>query len=188
MRQGPFSLLRRGAPLRIPVLAAVLAAAASTALAASGAASASAAVSTRAEASAHAAARSPVSCAGVAGAHHARVVVEVSAKDVVQRCVGFSSTKIAALKLLKDSRIQVGTETDSYGVEVCQVDHVPRHYSECLSATADYWALFVSPRGHGWTTASVGVSEISVPAGGSLGLRYDSSSGTPAPPPKPAPA
>lgn len=125
------------------------------------------------------------SCTGVAGAHHARVVVEVSPTDVVKRCVGFAGTKIPALTLLSKSRIEFGTQKYSFGVAVCQVDHVPSHYSQCLPSGANYWALFLSTDGHRWTSPSTGVSDIAVPSGGSLGLRYDSPKGTPAPPPPP---
>lgn len=128
------------------------------------------------------------SCAGVAGSHHARVVVESAPGNVVARCVGFGGTKVGALTLLADSHVELSTQKYSFGVAICQVDHVPSHYSQCLPSGADYWALFVSTDGHHWTSPSVGVSEISVPAGGSLGLRYDSPKGTPASPPPPTPA
>jgi hypothetical protein len=128
------------------------------------------------------------SCTGVAGAHHARLVVEPSPGKVVARCVGFSGAGLAALKLLRESHIELGTQTFSFGVAVCQVDDVPAHYTQCLPSGADYWALFLSKNGRAWTSPSVGVSSITVPPGGSLGLRYDSPKGTPAPPPRPTPA
>ena len=128
------------------------------------------------------------SCAGVSGAHHARVVVEAGPGKLVQRCVGFSGTKIAALTLLTDSRIELGTQQYSFGVAICQVDHVPSHYAKCLATGQNYWAVFLSTDGRHWTSPSTGVSEITVPPGGSLGMRYDSPKGTPAPPPRPSPA
>lgn len=128
------------------------------------------------------------SCAGVSGTHHARVVVEASPGSVVQRCVGFSSRSIPALTLLRDGHVQTGTQKFSFGVAICQVNHVPRHYSQCLPSGKDYWALFLSTNGHRWTSPATGVSDIKVPAGGSLGLRYDSPKGNPAPPPRPSPA
>lgn len=137
-------------------------------------------------ASAHAA--STGSCASVRGAHHARLVVEAGPRKVVQRCVGFSGRSIPAVKLLTDSRIQIGTQKFSFGLAICQVDRVPAHYSQCLPSGQNYWALFLSTDGHHWTSPSTGVSDIKVPAGGSLGLRYDSPKGTPAPPPSPSPA
>ncbi|HTX62832.1 MAG TPA: hypothetical protein VMD28_04295 [Acidimicrobiales bacterium] len=128
------------------------------------------------------------SCTGVPGAHHARLVVEPAVGRVVARCVGFSGKEIPALTLLKDSRLEVGTQTFSFGVAICQVDDVPAHYTQCLPSGRDYWALFLSANGRSWTSPSVGVSDIKVPPGGSLGLRYDSPNGTPAPPPHPTPA
>lgn len=128
------------------------------------------------------------SCAGVPGAHHARLVVEPSPGKLVQRCVGFAGSRIPALTLLTDSHIELGTQKYSFGVAICQVDHVPAHYSQCLPSGADYWALFLSTDGHHWTSPSSGASDITVPAGGSLGLRYDPPTGTPAPPPSPSPA
>lgn len=128
------------------------------------------------------------SCTGVSGAHHARLVVEPSAGKVVARCVGFSGSGLPALKLIAKSRLEVGTQTFSFGVAICQVDNVPAHYSKCLPTGQDYWALFLSKNGRTWTSPPVGVSDITVPAGGSLGLRYDPPTGKPAPPPHPSPA
>jgi hypothetical protein len=128
------------------------------------------------------------SCAKVSGDHHARLVVETSSGTVVQRCVGFAGHAIPALKLLTDSHIEIGTQKFSFGVAICQVDDVPRHYSQCLPSGQDYWALFLSTNGHRWTSPSTGVSDIKVPAGGSLGLRFDSPTGKAAPPPPPSPA
>lgn len=128
------------------------------------------------------------SCTGVPGAHHARLVVETNKSKVVKRCVGFSGADVPALKLLNKSRIELGTQQFSFGVAICQVDHIPAHYTQCLPSGQDYWALFVSKNGRTWTSPSVGVSDITVPPGGSIGLRYDSPNGTPAPPPHPTPA
>lgn len=128
------------------------------------------------------------SCSGVPGAHHARLVVEPSKDKVETRCVGFSGAGLPALKLLSKSHVEVGTQTFSFGVALCQVDDVPSHYSKCLPTGQPYWALFLSKNGRTWTSPSVGVSQITVPAGGSLGLRYDPPTGRPAPPPRPTPA
>jgi hypothetical protein len=128
------------------------------------------------------------SCTGVPGTHHARLVVEPSPGKVLARCVGFSGKSLPALELLKKSGIQFGTQKFSFGVAICQVDHVPAHYTQCLPSGQDYWALFVSTNGRTWTSPSVGVSEIDVPPGGSIGLRYDPPTGTPPPPPHPTPA
>jgi hypothetical protein len=181
MHHRPFPARRFDAVLRVPV-AAALALAAGVAVAACGGSNPPSAAST------HTGSSTSGSCGGVAGAHHARVVVEVSSHKIVQRCVGFTGSKIAALTLLHKSRVETGTQKYSFGVAICQVDNVPSHYTQCLPSGQDYWALFLSTDGHSWTSPSTGVSDISVPPGGSIGLRYDSPKGSPAPPPKPTPA
>ena len=128
------------------------------------------------------------SCAGVPGTHHARLVVEPSAGKVLTRCVGFSGSALPAMRLLEKSGIEFGTQKYSFGVAICQVDHVPAHYTQCLPSGQDYWALFLSKNGRTWTSPSVGVSDITVPPGGAIGLRYDPPTGKPAPPPHPTPA
>ncbi len=138
--------------------------------------------------SASASAPASGSCAGVAGAHHARVVAEAAPGKLVQRCIGFATKDIKAVTLLRDSHIELGTQKYSFGEAICQVNNVPSHYSQCLPSGQDYWAVFLSTDGRHWTTPSTGVSDITVPSGGSLGLRYDSPNGTPAAPPSPSPA
>ena len=130
------------------------------------------------------------SCNGVSGTHHARVVVEPSAGNVVSHCVGFDTSTISATTLLSKSGFELGTQDfgGSLGLGICQVDNVPAHYSQCLPSGADYWALFVSSDGKAWTSPPVGVSQVSLHPGDSLGLRYDSPQGNPAPPPAPSPA
>ena len=129
-----------------------------------------------------------LSCAGTAGAHHARVVVESSPTSVLQKCVGFSSPTVSATALLSDAHVNLGTQKYSFGVAICQVNGVPAHYSQCLPSGKPYWALFVSHDGAAWTNPSVGVSDIAIGPGDSLGLRYDSPTGNPAPPPAPTAA
>ena len=93
---------------------------------------------------------------------------------------------LPALSLLAKSHVELGTQTYSFGVAICQVDHVPAHYSQCLPSGQDYWALFVSSGGTPWTSPSAGVSDITVQPGDSPGLRYDPPTGTAAPPPPPS--
>lgn len=177
MREGPFRARSLGAPVRIAVVALLITAAGALA-AACGSSGSPSATSVRTTVSA--------SCAKVSGAHHARVVVETSPGHVVRRCVGFAGKKVPALTLLRKSHIELGTQKYSFGLAICQVDHAPSHYSQCLASGQDYWALFLSANGHRWTVPSTGVSDVTVPAGGALGLRYDSPKGTPAPPPPPS--
>jgi hypothetical protein len=126
------------------------------------------------------------SCSGVSGANHARVVVEVSPSKIVSRCVGFASASIGAVSLVHASHFELGTQQFSFGLAICQIDDVPAHYSQCLPSGADYWALFVSQGGKAWSSPSVGVSDITLHDGDSLGFRYDSPNGNPAPPPAPS--
>ena len=126
------------------------------------------------------------SCSGVSGTHHARVVVEESRSHVVSRCVGFSSATIGAVSLLDASHLELGTQEYSFGLAICQIDNVPAHYTQCLPSGAKYWALFVSLGGKAWTSPSTGVSDITLHDGDSLGFRYDSPNGKPAPPPTPS--
>lgn len=179
MQHGPHVSRRLGAFARVPLVAALVMA---------GGAAAAACGTSSPSPKASAAAAGSGSCAGVPGAHHARLVVEVSPAKLVQHCVGFSGTSIAAMTLLADSHVETGTQKYSFGVAICQVDDVPAHYTQCLPSGQDYWAIFVSTDGHRWTSPSVGVSDITVPAGGSLGLRYDPPTGNAAPPPPPSPA
>jgi hypothetical protein len=123
------------------------------------------------------------SCANVSGAHHARVVFEATEGNAQSVCVGFDTPTISAVKLLAKSKIELGTQQYSFGVAICQVNNVPAHYSQCLPAGAPYWALFVSTGGGAWTNPPVGISDITLHSGDSLGLRYDSAQGNPAPPP-----
>lgn len=184
---GSFQRKSFGTRLRVPVIAALLPVA-GIAAAACSSGSPPASAATAAPDAASIAVAASGSCTGVPGAHHARLVVELTAGKVVARCVGFSGKGIPALTLLKESHVELGTQTFSFGVAICQVDDVPAHYTQCLPSGQDYWALFLSTNGHTWTSPSVGVSDITVPPGGSLGLRYDSPNGTPAPPPHPTPA
>jgi len=128
------------------------------------------------------------SCTGVPGAHHARVIVETSPSAVLQRCVGFSSPTVSATAVLSDAHVTLGTQKYSFGLAICQVDGVPAHYSQCLPSGQPYWALFVSRNGEVWSSASAGISGTTLKPGDSLGLRYDSPTGNPAPPPAPNPA
>jgi hypothetical protein len=138
---------------------------------------------------AHVASGAYASCSGVSGTHHARVVVEVSPAKIISSCVGFSTRKISAVKLLDASHIAFGTESYSgLGLAICAADNVPAHYSKCFSSSGPYWALFISRNGAAWKMPSVGVSHITVHPGDSIGFRYDSQTGTARKPPAPRPA
>lgn len=171
MIHGPSTLGARSAHAAVAVLATIGLAAALSACSSNSSAGSTASAS--------------ASCSGVSGAHHARVVVEVSPAKVESRCVGFSASSIGAVSLIDASHFELGTQQYSFGLAICQIDNVPLHYSQCLPSGADYWALFVSQGGRAWTSPTTGVSDITLHDGDSLGFRYDSPNGTPAPPPTP---
>jgi hypothetical protein len=84
--------------------------------------------------------------------------------------------QVSAVTLLHGSGIEVQTKNagGKLGLELCQVAHVPAHYTKCLSQGGRYWALFVARNGKGWQAASKGLSHLKLHPGESLGLRYDS--------------
>ncbi len=127
-----------------------------------------------------------LSCATVAGTRVA-VVVEPAAGDVISRCFGVGAGGVPAVAALQKAGVEVGTQKYSFGLGVCQVDHVPAHYVSCLPSGKPYWALFVAHGSGGWLTASTGISDITLKAGDSLGLRYDSPKGNAAAPSVPPP-
>lgn len=122
-------------------------------------------------------------CAHPGDPHTANLVVEPSAGSVLRRCVGFSSSTIKAMALVKGSGVEVATQDyGSLGAALCQVDDTPAHYAKCLPAGKPYWAIFVSRSGAAWSSPPTGIGSITLHPGDSLGLRYDSPSGKPAPP------
>jgi len=112
------------------------------------------------------------SCTQVPASKAVKVVVEPSSHKVISGCTEIGKSPIAALTLLKKAHIELGTQKYSFGLALCQVDHVPAHYVECLPAKADYWNVYVAkPKGR-WVSSSVGISDIKLTRGESLGLRY----------------
>lgn len=130
------------------------------------------------------AAAPPASCSDVSAPHSATVVVTHSSGTTHQRCVGFSSTTISGTQLMQKSKFEFATQTFSYGKAACAVDNQPRHFTQCLPKTGDYWALYVlAPGSHAWQTAQTGYTATSIKPGGALGWRYESQTATPAPEP-----
>lgn len=126
----------------------------------------------------------PASCSAVSAPHTATVVVTHSSGTTVQRCVGFSSATISGAKLMQESKFEFATQTFSYGKAACAIDNQPRHFTECLPKTGDYWALYVlAPGSHTWQQAQTGYATITIKPGGALGWRYESQTASPAPVP-----
>lgn len=129
----------------------------------------------------------PASCGSVSAPHTATVVVTHSDGTTKQRCIGFSGATISGSQLMQKSRFEFVTQTYSYGKAACEIDNQPRHFTECLPKSGDYWALYVLPAGGGdWQPAQNGYATTVVKPGGALGWRYESETASPAPvPPTP---
>lgn len=122
-------------------------------------------------------------CGHPGNSHRVDLVVHPAKAMTIKRCVGFSGANISALSVVRDSGVEVQTQSyGSLGLAPCQVAGVPAHYTKCLAAGKPYWALFVSRDGGAWTEPPVGLSHITLNPGDTLGLAYDSPQGTPAPP------
>ncbi|MGH9054792.1 MAG: hypothetical protein ACRDYY_02810 [Acidimicrobiales bacterium] len=126
--------------------------------------------------------KSTVACSSTSASKRVAVVVEASAKSVVERCLDAGAGSLSALTALTKSGVEIGTQKYSFGVAICQLDNVPTHYSKCLPSGQPYWAMFVSQGGQPWASASKGVSETSLANGDAVGFRYDPPQGNPAPP------
>lgn len=126
----------------------------------------------------------PSSCSGVSAPHTATVVVTHSDGSTQQRCVGFSSSTISGAQLMQKSKFEFVTQTFSYGKAACEIDNQPRHFTECLPKSGDYWALYVlQPGSSSWQQAQSGYATTMIKPGGALGWRYESETASPAPTP-----
>lgn len=126
------------------------------------------------------------SCVNAKAPHHAYVVVEHQSGTQMQRCVGFSGATIGGEQLMKDSGVEVQTQTFSFGKAVCQLDNEPKSFTECLPKNAPYWSLFVYDPQKGWQTPQTGYTGVTVSDGGALGWHYvPATAASPAPPSKP---
>jgi len=112
------------------------------------------------------------SCAQLPASKAVKVVVEPSAHKVISGCTEIGASPMGALALLKKAHIELGTQKFSFGLALCQVDYVPAHYVECLPAKADYWGVYVAKAKGKWVASSVGISDVRLSRGESLGLRY----------------
>ena len=122
-------------------------------------------------------------CSG--SGHHVEVVVETGTHQVVDRCVSFTGAEIKGETALHRSKIESFSQHFSYGDAVCQIDNEPKSYTTCFPSGQPYWALFLWSGSGKWKSASTGIGEVLLKSGQALGWRYDSSSGTAAPPPRP---
>jgi hypothetical protein len=126
-------------------------------------------------------------CAHAALAHHAGIVVEHGDGQVVRQCVGFDTATITALAVLQTSGIENATESyGGLGQAVCQIDHEPTSYTQCLPSSGSYWVFFISRGGGAWASSSQGVSIVTLGDGDDVGFRYDPLAGADPPPVSPA--
>ena len=126
-------------------------------------------------------------CAQAESAYRAGVVVELGNGQVVRQCVGFATPTITVLALLTASKIEFKTESyGGLGEAICQIDDEPPSYTTCLPTSGSFWVFFVSRGGGAWTSASQGVSTVTVGNGDDAGFRYDPLAGADPPPVSPA--
>ena len=125
------------------------------------------------------------SCSGVAGKYHAFIVVVHGSGTTLDACAGFNGPKVSGYSLMKDSHLELATQTTKYGPAVCQVDNEPAHYSQCLPANAPYWALWIW-NGSAWDMAQVGYADAMFVDQQAMGWVYTpQTAASPAPPPPP---
>jgi hypothetical protein len=126
-------------------------------------------------------------CAQAASAHHAGIVVEHGDGQVVRQCVGFDTATITALAVLQASGIENATESyGGLGQAVCQIDHEPSSYNQCLPTSGSYWVFSISRGGGAWASSPQGVSIATLSDGDDVGFRYDPLDGADPPPVSPA--
>jgi hypothetical protein len=126
-------------------------------------------------------------CVQAASAHHAGIVVELGGGQVVRQCVGFDTSTITALAVLKASGIENATESyGGLGEAVCQIDNEPPSYTSCLPTSGSYWVFFISRAGGAWANSPQGVSIATLSDGDDAGFRYDPLAGADPPPVSPA--
>ena len=125
------------------------------------------------------------SCVNASASHRAYVVVQHQSGQTVQRCVGFNGSTVDAVTLMKESKLEYQTQTSSYGLGVCQLDHEPAQFSECFPQGAPYWSLWTEVGGRWVFSNSTFSSQIRLHDGEALGWHYVPQTGpSPAPPPK----
>lgn len=117
------------------------------------------------------------------GKGQADVVVELTSGKVVKSCVPIGTARVSALDLMHRSGIEYALQQFSFGDAVCQIDHQPAAYSNCLASGQPYWALYIWSGKGPWKLAQTGVSDIKVKSGQALGWHFGN--GSPSAPPKP---
>ncbi len=124
------------------------------------------------------------SCVNASAPHHAYVVVQHLSGATFQKCVGFSGDTIDGSTLMLQSKIEVQTQTYSFGLGVCQLDNEPKSYTQCLPSTGPYWSSWLEVGGT-WSMAQTDYTHVTLHDNEVLGWRFeDQSDPSPAPPPQ----
>jgi hypothetical protein len=122
-------------------------------------------------------------CVNASAPLHAYVVVQHLSGASVQRCVGFTGDTIDGKALMDQSGIPYQTQTFSFGLGVCAVDHEPAQFNECFPTGQPTWWLWFETSG-AWNTAQVGFDQIHLHDKEAIGWRYvPASDASPSPPP-----
>lgn len=123
------------------------------------------------------------SCVNASAPHHAYVVVQHLSGATFQKCVGFSGDTIDGSTLMSQSKIEVQTQTYSFGLGMCQLDNEPKSYTQCLPSSGPYWSEWVEVGG-AWSMAQTDYAHVTLHDQDALGWRYvQLSDPSPAPPP-----
>lgn len=120
----------------------------------------------------------------VGGKHHVYVEALDGGKVIARGCDGFDAAGADALTVMTHSGIEFATQKYSFGTGICQVAHVPAHYSQCLPQNQPYWADWIWKNG-AWQMAQDAPEHITLADKEVLAWVYTPQSGSPAPPPPP---
>ena len=99
--------------------------------------------------------------------------------------VSFAGSEIAGQAAMDASGIEYKAESVTSGKVVCQVDNEPATFTTCFPQNQPYWALFIASGGR-WSSASGGISDVTLHDGEAIGWHYVASGdASPSPPPMP---